>query len=169
MKRLLVVLVVVLCAAATVNAQENKWNVGIGGGLAMPMGDAADLTKTGFDAFINATYNFTPMFAAGVEYNYTSLSKDEMPYAWNVNAFLVKGIYTLMEGDFKPYIGLATGLYSSKVDLSGASTNNKFGVAAEVGAKYMNFNVGVAYNVAGKENGSSLTYLHINVGYTFTF
>ncbi len=169
MKKFLLVIAIVLVAAVVGNAQDKKWNIGVGGGLAMPMGDAADLTKTGFDAFVNGTYNFTPAFAAGVEYSYTSLSKDVMPYALNVNAFLIKGIYTLAEGDFKPYISLATGMYSSKADVSGATSSDKFGVAAEVGAKYMNFNLGVAYNYAGKENDSSLTYLHINVGYTFTF
>jgi hypothetical protein len=177
MKKLFLVVAVVLVAAISGNAQNNKWNLGVGGGLALPTGDASDFFKAGFNGFVNGTYNFTPKFAAGVELNYMSFSGKKVDPIFssfgyadvNISAFLLKGVYTFTEEGIRPYVSLSAGMYSSKSDVAEAEASNKFGYAAGVGAKFNKVNIGLEYHMAGSEDGSSFDLFQINVGYTFTF
>lgn len=167
MKKFFLVVAVVLVAAIAVNAQDKKWNIGVGGGLAIPTGDASDWVKTGLDGFVLGTYNFTPKFAAGVEINYTmlpgkSIAGFDLPDA-EVAAFLAKAIYTFTEEGFRPYVSGALGFYSHK------DADTKLGAAAEVGVKYNQFGLGAAYHMAGEENDFTFSYIQLNFTYTFSF
>ncbi len=167
MKKFFLVVAVVLVAAIAGNAQDKKWNVGVGGGLSIPTGDASDFVKTGFNGFVLGTYNFTSKFAAGVKMNYTILpGKSIGGYDISdseVAAFLAKGIYTFTEEGFRPYVSGALGLYSHK------DGDTKAGIAAEAGVKYNQFGLGAAYHMAGEENDFTFSYIQLNFTYTFSF
>jgi hypothetical protein len=171
MKKFLLVVAVVLVTAVAGNAQDKKWNIGVGGGLAIPTGDASDWVKTGLDGFVLGTYSFTPKFSAGVELNYTNLPGKtvstilgdlDAPDA-EVTAFLAKGIYTFTEQGFRPYVSGAVGFYSHK------DGDTKVGAAAEAGFKYNQFGLGAAYHMAGKEDDVTFSYIQLNFTYTFSF
>lgn len=178
MKRILLI-VAVMVAVMAVQAQEKRWNVGVGGGVALPTGDASDFTKTGFDGFVNGTFSFSPNFAAGVEFCYVSLpgktvSGVDLDKA-SVSALVMKGVYTFTTEGLRPYLALYSGLYTSKVSvsldlgelgsISGSATDNNFGYGIEAGVRMEGFNVGAAYHVAA----SDFKYVLVNIGYTYTF
>lgn len=164
MKKILWVMAIVLVAAVTGNAQDKRFNIGVGGGLAMPTGDAADINKTGFDIFVNGTYSFTPKLAFGGEINHSSFPSKTFEGIdmgkTNLTAFVAKGIYTFTEEGIRPYLAVDLGWYKAEED------PGEFGYAGEAGARYKNFGIGIGYHIATSEG---FHYLQLNVGYTFTF
>jgi len=182
MKKFFLVVAVVLVAAVAANAQDKKWNVGIGGGVAIPTGDASDYVKTGFDGFVNGMYSITPNFSIGGEINYTSLpgksigdfginiggisvgvNSDAKYNDAGVTAFLAKGIYAFGNAGWRPYLGAGLGFYSHK------DADTKFGGVLEGGVKYNHIGLGAAYHMAGKEEDVSFSYVQINFTYNFNF
>ncbi len=174
MKKLLLILAVVVATASFANAQDKKWNIGVGGGLTLPTGDASDYFKTGFNGFVNGTYNFTSKFAAGVEINYLSLPGKTIDVTipgfgtiddvigsadLKMTAFLAKGVYTFTESGLRPYLGVNLGFYKPE------EGDSEFGYALEGGVKFGKFNIGAGYHVAT----SDFKFLQINAGYTFNF
>lgn len=179
MKKFFLVVAVVLVAAVAANAQDKKWNVGIGGGVAIPTGDASDIVKTGFDGFVNGMYSITPNFSIGGEINYACLPgksegakldfgigsldlRKDRPDA-EVTAFLAKGIYAFGNAGWRPYLGAGLGFYSHK------DADIKFGGVLEGGVKYNHIGLGAAYHMAGKEEDVSISYVQINFTYNFNF
>lgn len=171
MKKFFWVIVVVLIATGVSNAQDKKWNIGIGAGLAIPSGDASDWVKTGVDGFVIGTYNFTSNFAAGVEVNYTNLRGKSINVGTvnvdvpdsKITAFLAKGTYTFTNLTVDPYFGAAVGFYSHKSD------GTKVGLAGEAGIKYEKFGFGIAYHMAGKYDNITYSYVQLNFSYCFSF
>jgi hypothetical protein len=164
MKKLLWVMAIVLAAAATGNAQDKRFNIGVGGGLAVPTGDAADISKMGFDIFVNGTYSFTPKLAFGGEINHSSFPSKTFEGIdmgkTNLTAFVVKGVYTFNQKRITPYLAADFGWYKAEED------PGEFGYAGEAGARYKNFGIGIGYHVATSEG---FHYLQINVGYRISF
>jgi len=164
MKKLLWVMAIVLAAAATGYAQDARWSVGVGGGLAVPTGDAANISKTGFDIFVNGTYHLTPKLALGGEVNHSSFPGKTVEGfdmgKTNLTAFVVKGVYTFNQKRITPYLAADFGWYKAEED------PGEFGYAGEAGARYKNFGIGIGYHIATSEG---FHYLQINVGYRISF
>lgn len=179
MKRILLVLVMLLAVSAA-SAQNEKWNVGIGGGFAIPTGTATNLAKTGFDGFVNATYSITPRIALGLEYSYVYFKGKDFVEDFahidhmQMNAFVVKGFYFFSQRNLKPYIALSSGLYNNRiketVTINGKSATgkgdvNNFGYGVEAGIRFSKLGVGASFN----GSASDFHYFLINIGYTFSF
>lgn len=178
MKKLLVV-VAVMVAVIAAQAQDKRWNVGVGGGVAFPAGDASDFTQTGFNGFVNGTFSIVPNFAAGMELSYVSLPGKTVGgidlEKTRVSAIVIKGIYTFTQEGMQPYVALCTGLYSSRISvslnlgglghISGSASDNNYGYGIEAGIRFNRFQVGAAYHVAA----SDFKYVLVGIGYTYTF
>ena len=129
MKRLILI-VALLAIAITGSAQEKKWNIGIGGGIAIPTDDAADYSKIGFDGFVNGMLSFSSSFDAGVILGYASFPS-KMVDTLNlpntvVRAFLLRGAYTFTsEQRIHPYIAAFGGLYHTKINKCLTVTGNE--------------------------------------------
>lgn len=176
--------------AATVSAQDNKWNIGFGGGVASPMGsDFKETAKIGAGYYVNGTYNFTPKFAAGLEFNGAALVGASLgddaggvkAGATTISAYLAKGVYYFTETKVRPYGAVMAGMYNIGVGSTNADLGNgnsfetestsktNFGFGAELGLKIKWFNLGIAYHNAGKADGVSTSYMQYNVGFNIGF
>lgn len=164
MKKILLAMAIVAAAAIAGNSQDKKWNIGIGGGVAVPTSVAAELNKTGFNTFANVTYSITPKLAVGGEYNITSLSGKTIEGfdlgTSNISAFLVKGRYTFTQQGLRPYLALNLGWYRPEVD------PGEFGYSGDAGIQYGSVSLAVRYHVATSDG---FEYLQVNLGYTFRF
>jgi len=187
MKKLLFILAIVVATASIANAQDKKWNIGFGAGMASPMGsDFKKVAKVGADYYVNCTYNFTPKMSAGIEYNGAGLigasfsEGDENVEAGttSVSSYLVKGVYYFTESAVRPYGAISTGMYSisqgsfsvggKDSGISGGDKTN-FGFGAELGLKIKWFNLSVAYQNAGKVGDVSIAYMQYNLGFNIGF
>lgn len=175
----LFVIVALLAIAITGSAQDKKWNIGIGGGIAIPTDDAADFTKMGLDAFVSGAFSFSRKFVAGVLLGYASLpakAVDTMDLNnTSIKAFLIKGVYTFTGQQVNPYVAMFAGLYSSKISkclyvngneaASTSVTDNDYGYGIEAGVRKGAFTLGIAYHVVGID----FKYVLVNLGYTLNF
>lgn len=185
MKKLFLMVAVVLTAFVA-NAQDNKWNIGFGGGIASPMGsDFKDIAKVGAGYYLNCTYNFTPKLSAGLEYNGAGLvgaSVDGLGTTaefgtTSISSYLLKGVYYFTETKVRPYGAITTGLYnvsfgSAKiggVTATESESKTNFGFGAELGLKIKWFNLGISYQNAGKVNDIKVAYMQYNVGFNIGF
>lgn len=193
MKKLLLVLAVVVATASIANAQDKKWNIGFGAGMASPMGsDFKDVAKVGADYYVNCTYNFTPKMSAGIEYNGAGLVGASASNGTasvdlgttSISSYLVKGVYYFTESTVRPYGAISTGMYSISQGNSTISSNingedlefagesgdkTNFGFGAELGLKIKWFNLSVGYQNAGKVDGLSIAYMQYNLGFNIGF
>lgn len=188
MKKLLFILAIVVATASIANAQDKKWNIGFGAGMASPVGsDFKEFAKVGADYYVNCTYNFTPKMSAGIEYNGAGLvaasATDESGSisATSISSYLVKGVYYFTESSVRPYGAISTGMYS--ISSGNASTvtfgnstvtteskdKTNFGFGAELGLKIKWFNLSVGYQNAGKVDGVSIAYMQYNLGFNIGF
>ena len=177
MKKLLVAVALVMFAFSA-NAQLK---IGVGGGVALPMGDFGDGFKMGFGGGVAGKYMLNEKLALGLNLGYYSFTaKDEaggsdvkfsvMPITALVN------YYFATEG-FKPYVGADLGFYAckSKVSVLGmdvSATATKLGFAPTLGFEYgfsdkMGLDVNAKYHYITTE-GSSTSYVGINLGLVFT-
>lgn len=192
MKKLLFILAIVVATASIANAQDKKWNIGFGAGMASPMGsDFKRVAKVGADYYVNCTYNFTPKMSAGIEYNGAGLigasfsegTENVEAGTTSVSSYLVKGVYYFTESAVRPYGAISTGIYSisqGSVSAAGANTGislaedkSNFGFGAELGLKIKWFNLSVAYQNAGSvkvlgEN-VNISYMQYNLGFNIGF
>jgi Outer membrane protein beta-barrel domain len=51
-------------------AQTQRFNIGVGGGFTMPTGRAGDSLNTGWNLNVRGGYNFSPQFAADLDFTY---------------------------------------------------------------------------------------------------
>ncbi|HUW04986.1 MAG TPA: hypothetical protein VMW01_01885 [Williamwhitmania sp.] len=186
MKRILYTLLFV-ATVLTVNAQDNKWNIGFGGGFASPQGDLKDIASGGVDGYLNCTYNFTSKLAAGLEYNSSTMvgaSFGDMGTnidfkATKISAILLKGVYYMTETKVRPYAAVMTGMYMTKIgviatdglgnDISEYVSKSKLGGGLELGLKIKWFNLGVGYHNLGKVEGGKVSYMQYNLGFNIGF
>ncbi len=170
-------------AALVVNAQDNKWNIGFGGGFADPLSDLKIIADGGADGYINCTYNFAPKLAAGLEYNASSFigisTAGTDIKATKINAVLLKGIYYMTETKVRPYAAGMTGMYMTKLGVLGVDENGnlaseyrsktKFGGGLELGLKIKWFNLGVGYHYLGNNEDFNISYMQYNLGFNVSF
>ncbi len=172
-------------AALAVSAQDNKWNIGFGGGFGSPMGDLKEMANGGIDGYLNCTYNFTPKMAAGLEYNSSSFvgisvgDNNLDVSATTVSAILLKGVYYMTETKVRPYAAAMTGMYMTEMGFAfddglgnsaaGTVSKTKFGGGLELGLKIKWFNLGVGYHNIGKVEEAKVSYLQYNLGFNVSF
>lgn len=179
MKKLLLLAVAVLAATVTLNAQTKRWNIGFGGGLALPVGDIADFTSVGLSGYLFGSFNITKGFSGGVELGFTSLT----PEAVNdfdidnttIRSFLFKAVYTFSKPQIRPYVSLFTGFYSSRICKClyvnedeirpTIIMDNSYGYGIEAGIRKGKFNFGTAYHVVAID----FKYVLFKLGYTISF
>jgi hypothetical protein len=79
-KSLLVVAVLALAGltAVSANAQE-KFNLGVGADVLVPVGDFGDGYKIGFGGTVRGQYDFTPMLSGGATLGYFTWSAKDVP------------------------------------------------------------------------------------------
>ncbi|HUX54303.1 MAG TPA: hypothetical protein VMV56_07810 [Williamwhitmania sp.] len=182
MKRILYTLLFV-ATVLTVNAQDNKWNIGFGAGFGSPMGDLKQGFDGGVDGYLNGTYNFTSKLAAGLEYNsstFVGISQEGVSIdATKISAILLKGVYYMTETKVRPYAAVMAGMYMTKYGsiysdglgnyASEYITKSKLGGGLELGLKIKWFNLGVGYHNLGKIEDAKISYLQYNLGFNIGF
>ena len=192
MKKLFILVALLALVASTAFAQEveKKWNVYLGAGAGMPMGDFGDAYKMGFHGFGGFGYTVTPglQIMPTLEYHMFSLS-DDGKAAWgtDVSGGTVKALmfganlkytFKMTNPSFAPYLIGGAGMASmSMSDITYDGTTESVdseskayfgagaGVEIKAGAK-MGIFVQVRYLSISTE-GSSSNLVPVTVGVKF--
>ncbi len=163
--------------------KNDRFIVGLNGGIVKPMGDFSKVSELGIDLSLNAKMLLNPKIAVGITVGYMDFGQNDK--FWNganlgenkVNYQIVPLIFTATyfiqayDLDFRPYVSLGFGyfIYRNQVDFNSASpveypynnaasleysiTDNKVGLIPNVGFLY-NLNKEWAIDVNAK-----LTYI----------
>jgi hypothetical protein len=159
MKKISTVVVLILLAAVAVNAQEyKKFRVGTGIGYAMPGGEGSGggilwALEPGYRVNDKILANFRYEAAAIIRgtVDATSASFDIA----GIGSYTVNGQYYLMDGGFRPYVGLGLGMFSIAAasvegNSSGGSVSEtagtKFGFYPRLGFDARHFTINIDYN-----------------------
>jgi len=164
----------VIFMAITANAQIKL----IGGvGLAMPMGDFADVAKTGFGINVGGKYMLNEKMAVGANLGYFMMGEEIDGVKISVMPIMGSFTYYFGSEGFKPYAGVDLGFYSSKAkydDNLGMDDDSEtdFGFAPTVGFEY-GFSDNLALDVNAKYNyinsdPDAQSFIGINVGIVYT-
>jgi len=176
--------VIAALGATSAQAQSEGGNlitVGAGGGIAIPLGDFSDATKTGWDAI--AVFQFKPAtspvgFQIDGTYQqnkfddaFVGFDKTRLFYG---TANIVFWLPVSSETRIRPYILGGGGVYNAKSKLdSGASTDSetKFGINAGAGFD-LDFQSNVGVFLEGRFHnvfveGSDTKFIPINLGVRF--
>lgn len=191
MKKTSLLLLVCLALAVTVKAQEfKKFKVGVGAGYASPSGDGA---KGGVLFTLEPAYRVQDNIQVGlrmewaviargvVQANSTSSSFDVDVKA--IGSYTVNGQYYFSNNNFRPFVGVGTGLYKlAAVAVSGNSNGNnsadvniaaasKLGFYPRVGFDAKHFTLSIDYNIvpASKSGNTEVknSYLGVRLGAFF--
>jgi opacity protein-like surface antigen len=183
--------------APVAGAAKGQMEIGLMGGMAMPMGKlAAEYTddgakmKMGFGGGLAFDYFVVPEFAIGVDGSYVTMAnEDDSAVKANTLQYGLHGKYVIPTGGpLVPYLQVGAAMYNQKFegteDAISISVNaNKFGFNGGVGAGYkVNESVSIGlngfYHFAGKfepEVGGTKvevlkdwSYLTFNAAVTFT-
>jgi len=146
----------------------------IGGvGLAMPMGDFADVAKTGIGINIGGKYMLNEKMAVGANFGYFKMG--EKVDGMKISLMPIMGSFTYYFGNdkMKPYVGADLGFYSVKVDIEGLGDNSEtdFGFAPTVGIEYgindkFSLDVNAKYNYINSDPDAQ-SFIGINVGIVY--
>ncbi len=177
MKKLSILFALVAVSfGSSLNAQ--KMDLGLGGALALPMGDFSDASDMGFGGNISLNYFITEQISAGVEVNGLFFPETDYGIASNLYTSFpiqVVGRYFFLTDDFKPYAGLGLGFYLMQNELRysqeylEANTSIKdqnidqggFGISPRIGFdyafnKWVALNLEVNYNLVFNEKTESI-------------
>lgn len=178
MKRYLLFIAFFAFSMSTASAQFDAGKLfgGANLGYASPIGDFSEYAKGGFAYNLLAGYQFTEKLSAGIEYSSAVTVALDVEggsgflgfTAYGLNAFVVKGWYKFMTGNFKPYVGLGVGLANvaeptiiiNNVETEGASRLG-LGANAELGLTIAGFNVSYSFNINGKTPSAEESVLNI--------
>ena len=165
----LVALMVVF--AFGVNAQIK---LTVGGGLAIPLGDFGDATKTGFGGNVGVKYMLNENMAVGANLGYIMMG--EKYSGFKASLLPITGSYTYYfksEG-VRTYLGFDAGYYSMTVRITSYPSDSKsaLGFAPTAGFEY-GLNDRLALDVNAKYNyimykGDATSYVGINVGLIYS-
>lgn len=172
--------ILAICALVLISFTANaQLKLGVGGGIALPMGDFGDAVKTGFGVNVGGKYMLNDNMALGLDLGYHMFSAKEEVDGYDLKFSVIPiapsfTYYFATEG-FKPYAGVNVGFYmgKTKVEYEGVSmstTETKLGFAPILGFEYalgekMGLDVNAKYNYITSD--PSTTYLGINVGLVF--
>jgi opacity protein-like surface antigen len=169
------------------NESGNLITVGAGGGIAIPLGDYSDATKTGWD--LGAALQFKPAKSpVGFQidgayqqnkFDPSSFGKTEW---WYGTGNIVFWLPVAAETRIRPYILGGGGVYNYKVKPTGLSSisKTKFGINAGAGFDF-DFGRNAGVYIEGRfhdvffsdtdaiSGGSNLKFIPINVGLRYHF
>lgn len=134
-----------LAAAISSTALGQKtYAFGFGGGVTIPVGKLSDVQKTGYNALAVLAIGVADL-PIGVRFDgiYHNLPRADQSAAstsmngkLRVSGVLANLVYAFPGTSAKPYIIVGGGLYSAKVDTTGAKVQNNFGVNAGLGLTF---------------------------------
>jgi hypothetical protein len=162
MKKISTVIVLVLLAAVAVKAQDfKKFRVGVGAGYAMPGGEGSG---GGLVFDIEPGYRINDKILANLRYEAAAIIRgtaDATSASFDIagiGSYTLNGQYYLMDGNFRPYVGLGFGMYkiaAASVDANSGgggvseSAGSKFGFYPRIGFDAGHFTINLDYNIVG--------------------
>jgi hypothetical protein len=131
-------------AVSTASYGQKSYALGLGGGAAIPVGKLSDVQKTGYNAMAVLAVGSADLPIGvrfdGIYNNLRGANSISGSSATNsdlrVIAALVNLVYAFPGTSAKTYILAGGGLYNSKADVSGASSQNNAGFNAGLGATF---------------------------------
>jgi hypothetical protein len=125
-----------------VSAQKT-YALGVGGGVAIPVGKLSDTQTTGFNGLVALALGVAEL-PIGVRFDaiYDSFSRKTTTapatstYGFRIAGLLGNLIYALPGSTAKSYIVTGGGWYNTKSDLSGAKSENHWGLNAGLGVTF---------------------------------
>lgn len=111
---------------------------GLGGGVSVPVNDAKDAFKNGFNGqgFVRFNLKFLPI-APRVEFNFSKLDVNDVKFSSTGTQQIMSGlataqIYLMHSGPIRPYLLAGVGAYNLKTELDNATTeppsDTRFGI-----------------------------------------
>lgn len=162
-------------AVATTSSAQTVVGVGVGGGVAMPMGDFGDAAKMGFGGgaglFIYPNGGNIGV-RADVGYLQFDAENDANPKVKQLSAMgnLLFAIPT--DANLRPYLVAGAGMLNSKADVEGAESSSAFafqgGAGVSVGSGNARFFVEGKF-VTSSKDGNTTSYIPILAGVSYRF
>jgi hypothetical protein len=146
MKRLPYLLAASALASIVLSGQasgQKTYALGVGGGVAIPVGKLSDTQTTGFNGIVALALGVAEM-PIGVRFDaiYNSFSRKDIPtpptntYAFRIAGLLGNLIYAFPGTTAKSYIVAGGGLYNTKFDIAGTKAENHWGLNAGLGVTF---------------------------------
>ncbi len=146
-KQLLWLALVFYCCEAIGSSRalaQKTYALGLGGGAAIPVGKLSDTQKTGYNAIVAFAIGVADLpFGVRFDGIYNNLAHSKVPSGGTtttsdlrVTGALANLIFAFPGSSAKAYIIAGGGLYNSKSDISGAKSQNNFGVNGGLGATF---------------------------------
>lgn len=186
MKRLFQILAVSTLASILLSNQaaaQRTYALGIGGGVAIPVGKLTETQDSGFNGIVSLAIGVAEL-PIGVRFDgiYNNFSRKKVvgtpPPATSTNDFRITGvlgnlIFAFPGTSAKTYIVAGGGLYNTKPDVAGSKSENHFGLNTGLG---MTFGLGPIttfvesrYHFISREpsKGGVIHYIPITLGLMF--
>jgi outer membrane protein W len=162
MKKITTVVCLMMIVALSASAQEyKKFRVGTGLGYAIPGGSGAG---GGISFTIEPGYRVNDKILANLRWEAAAIVRgtvDETSASFDVagiGSYTVNGQYYLMDGGFRPYVGVGFGMYNiAAASVDGGSNGGgvsetagtKFGFYPRLGFDAGHFTLNLDYNIVG--------------------
>jgi hypothetical protein len=146
MKRLPYFLVVSALASIVFSGQasgQKTYALGVGGGVAIPVGKLSDTQTTGFNGIVALALGVAEL-PIGVRFDaiYNTFPRKDITtpptntYALRIAGLLGNLIYAFPGTTAKSYIVAGGGLYNTKLDIAGTKAENHWGLNAGLGVTF---------------------------------
>ncbi len=179
MKKVIIALLVLGVCGTAAFAGEWKKDAGVGLGIAMPMGDTADVLKSGIGFGLDYDgWKINDMFSIGGGFFYTSgdikIATAYSVKTWGLTPFARYSKEVDLGGKKATAYGLfGMGFYNSSTDVPGVTNETDMGFNLGGGIMYpladkMNLGFDLKYHNIMTE-GDSTTYLVPSVKFTYSF
>ncbi len=133
----------VMFSGVQLSAQSPKpVSIGIAGGAAIPIGDFSNSFNTGYNGTVSlGLSSYGSPLGLRFEGMYNKfLARNDIGIRNPPDARIIAGtanlVYSLPGQGIRPYLIGGVGYYSSKLDVPGISSTNKFGVNGGIGALF---------------------------------
>ena len=173
---------ILICAVSFANAQSTTFKpfrADFGFGYAIPSGSGS---KGGIAVSFEPKYAVNDNISLGLRFEAAVTARGAIDKNGNAvsgsakasGSYLLTGDYYLSNMNFRPFVGIGTGIYSvASVSVSVDSTNTqetvaggtKFGFAPRAGFEVGHFRMAMEYNIAGKSGDINNNYLAIKLGF----
>jgi hypothetical protein len=146
MKRLPHFLAVSALASIVLSGQasgQKTYALGVGGGVAVPVGKLSDTQTTGFNGIVALALGVAEL-PVGVRFDaiYNSFSRKDITtpptntYPFRIAGLLGNFIYAFPGTTAKSYVLAGGGLYNTKFDIAGTKAENHWGLNVGLGATF---------------------------------
>lgn len=139
-------LAALLCTVAVAQGGERPIHIGFGGGVSVPIGDAKDALKRGYNAqgVVSAKLPGMPLGVRGI-FNFQKFEFESSLPSTQGDATAMSGLgnatFALSAGPIRPYITAGVGAFStkSKLDAPGSTSSDskvEFGINGGAGIEF---------------------------------